>query len=771
MLTLPATAATVLVSGECGASGNDVIWTLDRDGLLTVSGAGAMYDYDSAYDVPWHSYLDQIKSVVINDGVTTVGKNAFQSCAQLTSVTLPATGLLSIGDVAFYHCDALSSIDIPEGVADIGYNAFGFCALTTFQVPASVKNIGESALYQCAALSAVAVTDGNTAYSALDGVLFDHDQTLLICYPAQKAPTEYALPETVQKVGNYAFHYNPKLQKVTFPEVENGGILEIGSYAFAHSVVSELVIPPSLTTVGDYAFYACAGLSDDEGNALGSVHYGGDRQQWNALTIGDGNYRLTNANIIFGDMKQDNVIASGECGSLGNNASWSLSKEGEFLVSGKGSMKDYRAVADLPWYAYGDEKTDLRPQILTVRIAEGVAHVGDYAFYDCNELTDVKLSPTIESIGARTFSDCDKLANINLSESATKSIGNYAFNGCSALASVTFPDTLLTVGQRAFLDCSALTEITLPSSVTAVEDWAFRRCAKLVAFVMEPLQKDEESHYTSLGSYVLADCAALETLSFTENLTVLGDYALNKCAKLSAVTLPANVSRVGNCAFLGCSALESVNVDGDNQTYYANESGVLMNRDQTYILYYPSGRASSACSIPESVTGVASYAFQEASKLTTVYYEGTPSQWNRDVVPNIGTPNDPLAAIINNTAFLVTGAEENFKCAKEDDDPDDASSVDSILQETTEDGGAAVLVSVHCGRNALGAMALCAWYDDGERFLSMDAAELATPGTDYDLQFLIPDGAAELRIFVMDGDNIPQCKCVLYDEFYDEPSE
>ena len=113
LLALPATAATVLASGDCGKTGNDVTWTLDRDGLLTVSGTGEMADYDNADDVPWHSYLSLVTSVEIQSGVETVGMNAFQSCTNLESVTLPAQGLRSIGDVAFYHCDALAAITYP----------------------------------------------------------------------------------------------------------------------------------------------------------------------------------------------------------------------------------------------------------------------------------------------------------------------------------------------------------------------------------------------------------------------------------------------------------------------------------------------------------------------------------------------------------------------------------------------------------------------------------------------------------------------------------
>lgn len=798
---LPATAASVLASGDCGKTGNDVTWTLDRDGVLTVSGTGEMADYDNADDVPWHSYLGMVTSVVIQSGVESVGKNAFQSCVNLASVTLPARGLKSVGDVAFYHCDALTSITypqapstpavtLPESVTDIGENAFGFCALTTFHIPAGVTTIGESVLYKCAALTAITVSEENTAFLAADGILFNKDQTELIWYPAQKSLTEYTVPESVRRIANYAFNSCPTLNTVTFPTVEGGGLEEIGEYAFAYSAVSTLTLPVSLTTVGDYAFYECTGLSDNDGHAVGTVNYGGNRQQWSALVMGTGNYRLTNSSIIFGDMQQDNVVASGECGSLGNNVSWSLNVEGEFRISGRGTMRDYRSADSVPWAAYtdGETTTDLRPRILTATVSEGVANLGDYAFYDCEHLTAVHLPTTMKSIGSsdsaysRVFYNCVALTDINLSATAAASIGNYAFNGCAALASVTFPETLLTIGGRAFLNCTALTAVTIPASVTSVGEWAFRGCTSLTAFTMAPLSRDASPHYTSLGAYVLADCAALTDVSFTENLTVLGDYALTRCAQLREVILPASVSGVGNCAFLSCPNLAAVNVSEQNQTYCTMNS-MLMNKDQTYILYYPAGRNSSACSIPASVTSVAAFAFQDARILRDVYYSGGPRQWASDVLPNIGRPNDPLFAIIED--------EEHFHC--EGVDPDtDTSNIDYFAPQQTEDGVIAV-AQVHCGTgaNLNGAFAMCAMYDGEGCYLGIASGaivqeeeeeaetldgedtdsetsdedpvqeaqilELSVPGQDYSLTFTPDAGAARLYLFIFDGENRPQC--------------
>lgn len=792
LLPFPAEAA-ILASGVCGADGNEVTWTLERktaeqDGRMTISGMGIMYDYAKAEDVPWHTYLEQVEIVVIEAGVTTVGKNAFQGCTNLKTVTLP-DGLTSIGDAAFYHCDALTEVTLPESLTSIGKNAFGFCALTKLDIPAKVTNIGESAFYKCAALTEITVNEENTAYSAEEGVLFNKDKTALLCYPAKKSGTDYTVPETVTEIGSYAFYSGSVLTTVTFPKVRNGGLTKIGAYAFAYSIVSKLTIPSSLKAVEEYAFYECAGLSDNDGTPAGTVEYSGNRQQWSSLIMGDGNYRLTNSNIIFENMQQDNVLASGECGTLGNNAFWSVRKVKEkdennrdievieLLISGQGAMKDYRSAAAVPWASYKadaeSEAVDYRSQIQKVRVDEGITTLSDYTCYDCANLTAATLPTTLKSMGSRAFADCAELVDIKvklnsdedapgLSETALESIGSYAFNGCSKLASITLPGTLETIGGRAFLNCVALTEVTIPSAVTEIGDWAFRKCEALTAFTMAPLTEEETPHYMSLGAYALADCKALETVSFTDNLTVIGDYALMNCVKLATVDLPVSVTGIGNCAFLSCPMLEAVNVASGNEAY-CTMNYMLMNKDQTYILYYPGGRIGTGCRIPEGVTNIASFAFQTASHLRDVIYAGNWSQWQEVDIGEQGNdyllqilatvnPDDPTNQAQNN--------DQHFFCEQEDPNGTDATRVDLFMVQPTDDGNQAV-AQVHCGKEVLGAKALCAMYDKDGRFLSMEAQEMA-PGEDCDLSFTLVRKTATVYLFIMDGGNVPQCKREFY---------
>ena len=728
-----ASAAGVLASGECGANGANVTWTLDRDGVLTIRGAGAMYDYDGADALPWYDYRDQIKSVTVESGVTTVGNNAFRTCAALETVALPDT-LTKIGNVAFYHCETLKQIAIPESVTEIGQNAFGYCALTEIAIPAGVTEIGSGVFYKCAALNAVTVAEGNANYSSADGVLFDKDKKTLLWYPSQKSGTEYAAPTGVTAIGPYAFHSAQYLANVTLP----AGVESIGAWAFAYDeALLTISIPVSLQLVGEYAFYECKGLSDENGQYTenGKVTFGGNRQQWSALKMETGNYRLTNARIECEDTKQDVIIASGECGALGSNASWSLNDSGVLAISGSGEMSSYARTSSVPWY--GDGETPLRAQIKTVTLTENITNVGDYAFYDCENLTEVHLPSTLTKIGARSFSDCAQLTSVNFSDTALTSIGDYAFNGCSALADADFPDTLRTIGDRAFLRCAALTSVALPVSVTGVGEWAFRWCDKLSALTMDP-PGDDASHYSAIGSYSFADCASLSGVSLTDNLTVIGEYAFYNCPKLASVLLPSSVANVGNCAFLSCSSLNGVFVDEGNETYFS-ANGMLMNNDQTYILYYPSGRNSVACAIPESVTSIADFAFDGATSLADVYYAGNQTQWDEMLKPNIGDYNDPLL----NATLHCEGL-----------DPSTLSSDTAIFIESD---GQTATIRIYCGRDALGAQAFCALYDKDGCFIGLEEPLTLTPAEDHDLELTLADNVGELRVFAVDGNNLPLC--------------
>lgn len=148
-----------LASGKCGTN---ITWTLDSKGNLVLTGKGKMADYvvaDERYS-PWDDYCEDIKTVTISEGITTIGQEAFVGCENITSVKMPSS-LTKIGDGAFVACSNLKTVTIPEGVTSIGSEAFCDCVrLISIDLPSSVTSIGYAAFGDCTSLEKVVIPEG-----------------------------------------------------------------------------------------------------------------------------------------------------------------------------------------------------------------------------------------------------------------------------------------------------------------------------------------------------------------------------------------------------------------------------------------------------------------------------------------------------------------------------------------------------------------------------------------------------------------------------------
>ena len=195
LLLTPITAKAEVTGGDCGEDGSNLKWVYDSDSAtLTISGIGEMYNYSESSQVPWHDYCTKIESVVIGDNVTSVGDYAFIACTALTSVTI-GNSVTSIGDDAFDRCENLTSVTIPNSVTSIGNYAFFFCtALTSVTIPGSVKDICNYAFYGCKSLANVTIESGV--------------ESIWYAAFAGIRASSIAIPPTVTSIGKYAFGYS-----------------------------------------------------------------------------------------------------------------------------------------------------------------------------------------------------------------------------------------------------------------------------------------------------------------------------------------------------------------------------------------------------------------------------------------------------------------------------------------------------------------------------------------------------------------------------------
>lgn len=200
-----------------------------------------------------------LTSLTIPSSVTSIGEFAFESCTSLKSITIEGSGLTTIGKSAFSNCNVLTELILPSSLETIGATAFASCyELNSITIPASVTSIGMKAFLYCSALQSINVYPNNSAYSSLSGVLFNKDQTTLVCYPIGKTVTTYTMPATVREIGVYAFESVRKLRTINLPD----SLKLISEGAFYNcSSLNKITIPATVDTIGDRAFYWCEGLT------------------------------------------------------------------------------------------------------------------------------------------------------------------------------------------------------------------------------------------------------------------------------------------------------------------------------------------------------------------------------------------------------------------------------------------------------------------------------------------------------------------------------
>ena len=242
-----------------GTSG-DLTFNLNTEtGVMNFDGNGAMADYESSFEQPWRDYQNYITSVRFWDNPTTIGKNAFSNCINLTACNFPSS-LTRIGDNAFYECTNLAvSVSLSTGLTSIGEKAFQYCEkITDFYFPATLTSIGEYAFQGCDNVTYYLVSGDNPNYCSVNDVLFDKAKTTIIAYPAAHSRTTYTMPQSVTTVGAVAFLSATHLTSITFsPNLNTIGWMAFGGC----TSLTEITFPSSVTEIDSDVFKNCTSLT------------------------------------------------------------------------------------------------------------------------------------------------------------------------------------------------------------------------------------------------------------------------------------------------------------------------------------------------------------------------------------------------------------------------------------------------------------------------------------------------------------------------------
>ena len=570
-----------------------------------------------------------LTGVTIPDGVTSIGQYAFQNCTGLTgTLTIPGS-VTSIGNYAFNGCSNLTGLVLSSGVTSIGQYAFQNCTgLTgTLTIPGSVTSIGSYAFDGCSGLTGVTMTDsvntmgdyafrncsglanvttvgpandrafsgcasiasvtivggavGASAFSGKTGltVLTINDGVTSIGNNAFQNCTGLAgtltIPESVTNIGNYAFDGCSGLTGL----VLSSGVTSIGQYAFKNctGLIGTLTIPVSVTSIGQYAFQNCSGITGVEAS-------GGN---------------LSNS-IFNGCVSLETVKVNGPV----NNS----------MFNGCDALKSVEVLGGV----IANEAFKWRTDLTSVKIAEGVTSIGDYAFDSCRNLKMITIPNSVTNIGKAAFRNCvgmtgqfvipDSVKTMNggygndnwLDEAGNKVSGWHpqgAFSGCIGFTSLIITDGVDRIGEYAFYGCSSLTgPLAIPESVTSIGDYAFSSCNSLTGPLTIP------GSVMNIGNYAFDGCNGFTgTLTIQEGVVNIGTNAFGACTGFTAVSLPTTIERVCR-AFNGAIGINSV-VIAEGATIVGGFSGCtgLVEVD-----------------IPNSVTNIDAYAFAICTELVNL---------------------------------------------------------------------------------------------------------------------------------------------------------
>lgn len=427
-----------------GTCGENATWSL-KGGTLTISGNGLLPDFNIVSWNPsqsvlptWNPLAKLIKNVVIEEGITSVGKVTFKG-SSIESISLPET-LTSIGEEAFQGCMALKAVRIPDAVSSIGDYAF----------------------YRCEALESVSTaTLGNSIFNA--------------CANLKKVE----LRKGLVVIPNYAFLNCTGIEEVTIPE----GVTTIYNSAFSGcSGIKSLTLPESWTPLSAGPFASCQQLSDlhingDNYVIDNNVVYTKDGKTlvW-CLATNEGKFVVKNgitALNAYAFYNCDNlmeIVLPDSLESIGANAFNSC--DGLQKLEIPDSVTTIGAGA----IAYCDILED-------VKLPSGLTAIPDALFRGCPKMTSVTIPETVTSVGSYAFSQCTALKSVKLPKNVT-SVGAYMFNKCTALTEVVIPDGVEVLPEKIFADCTALETVILPASITAFDSNPFYDLNKTLKYVL-----------------------------------------------------------------------------------------------------------------------------------------------------------------------------------------------------------------------------------------------------------------------------------------------
>ena len=612
---------------DANKCGDNLYWTY-ANGTLTITGTGTMYNYDDMDNLaPWNSIRNNIKNIVLPEGLTSIGDWAFYLCSYVTSISIPEE-VTNIGDRAFQYCNSLTSVAIPNRVTSIGERAFQNCNsltsviwnaedcadfsegyhtfyttesqitsftfgdnvkhipaylcydmnnLTSIVIPNSVTSIGKRAFYGCSGLTSVAIPHGVTSIgsgafqycNSLISVTWnaencaDFSEGYYTFYTTESQMTSFIFGDNVKHIPAYLCYDMNNLTSIDLPN----SVTSIGEQAFCLcSGLTSVTIPNSVTSIGERAFYGCWNLTSIIWNAENCTNFS---DSFYAPFYGC-TAQITS--FTFGDSVKH--IPAYLCYDMNNLTSIAIpnsvtSVEGDafYACSSLDSVSiEATTPPTLGGYSFSSSPT---------------------CYIPCGTLSAYQSSAWAEQVGS-FVEQCDgPIVDANkcgdnlywaytdgtLTITGTGDMYNYDYtnnlapwnNVSNNIKNIVLPEGLTSIGEWAFYLCASVTSISIPEGVTNIGVRAFCNCSNLTSITIP-------NSVTSIGNRAFYSCYNLASAILSTNLSKIDKYLFGQCRALAAITIPNNVTVIENGAFSGCSSLDSISIEATNPPLLSGSS-------------------------------------------------------------------------------------------------------------------------------------------------------------------------------------------------------
>ncbi len=568
-----------------------------------------------------------LKTATIGNSVESIGESAFNGCSAMESVTL-SNAITTISNHTFNGCSSLQSVVIPDGVTSIGSYAFYYCnSLESVTLGSGIKNIKEYSFYLCRALKSVVIPDSVTSIGSY-------------AFATCSVLESVSMGNSVKTIGNDAFDNCGKLKNLTLSD----SLTTIGDWAFyACSTLPRIVLPSTVTTIGNSAFLGCeeaacislpASLREIEESAfhnctsvdtliLGwekpdSCTYGTDMLKYvptgAKLYVPKGSaylYQSTSPWSNFSNIEE--IVFNGDV--IVGDLKYTINSNNYTAVVAQQNPPDISGSMTIPetFKYFGRKYT--------------VTGIGEWAFLDCTNLTNISIPSTVTTIEEGAFNYCQKLAAITLPNAVT-TIGDNAFKNCEVLTSLTIPASVKSIGFNAFNYCYALESIAVETGNTVYD--SREDCNAIIVTATDSLilgckNTVIPNGVTHIGDYAFI-CSNLTGISIPNSVLTIGANAFENCSQLTTITLPESVTTIGKSAFLG-SGLTSISLPNTLTSIGASAFSLcanLGNIDIPSSVKNISREAFSLCSyltsvtIPESVDSIGDGAFEGCFSLVNI---------------------------------------------------------------------------------------------------------------------------------------------------------